>query len=159
MITEVSIILAGPDTPDPALRAYASILIADWFRVSDMRVICVREKFFVSCPARQQHVHCGGCRRKHSLLDRFCPKCGRRNEHPPDEANRPLRFDMAHPIAADGRVAMEAAIVTAYHAECAVPRNGLPGQGEYAIHWKKWPDIEAQVTFLRYRPFSAHQDA
>ena len=119
-ITDVRIKLM-PD-PGDRLLAFCSITLGRCFVVRDLKIIEGENGRFIAMPSRKLMVRCPACSNKNSLRARFCDLCGKPLE-PSDgqtqSANgRPkLYADIAHPISAKCRRALEEQVLKAYELE------------------------------------------
>ncbi|MBM4044702.1 MAG: stage V sporulation protein G [Planctomycetes bacterium] len=118
-ITEVKIKLN--DSKDDKLLAFCSITLDDEFVVRDIKIIDGANGPFVAMPSRKLMDRCSRCMCKNVMQAKFCNECGQRlNEGraPQDEQGRVrLHADIAHPINARCREAMEARILAGYREE------------------------------------------
>ena len=142
-ITEVQIKLTHPthgqDTRHHAerLRAYASITIDDAFAIRDLKVIEGKRGLFIAMPSRKLADHCPACGEKNHLRARFCNQCGDRLDGDRalrDADERPkLHADVAHPINAETRAIVTAAVLDAFAAEIEAADHEPPAEVERHI--------------------------
>lgn len=149
-VTEVRIKLmgAGPiaATRD-RVRAYCSILLDGVFAVRDIKVVEGADGLFVAMPSRKIADHCPTCGSKNHLRARFCNGCGSRLDEgratggAGDVSSGRVRLhcDVAHPINAEHREAIQDAILAAYAKEVEASR--LPG---YACRYDDYGAPERQ---------------
>ena len=132
---------AGPGNAHPGcggphgsrLRAFCSLTFDDTFVVRDVKLIEGNDGLFLAMPSRKLADHCPGCGEKNHLRARFCNQCGGRlNEerylnyrHGNGTTRLKLHADVAHPINARCRQAVERQVVEAYRRE--VERSKQPG--------------------------------
>jgi stage V sporulation protein G len=126
-ITEVRVKLI--DNKDERLKAFCSMTIDNDFVVRDIKVIMGTNGYFVAMPSRKMSDHCPKCGGKNHLRARFCNNCGASlNE---DRAKKDMKgrmklhADMAHPINAQCRQAIQDKIVKAFEEE--LEKSKLPG--------------------------------
>ena len=118
-ITEVRIKLI--EDPSERLLAFCSITLSAAFVVRDLKIIVGPSGPFVAMPSRKLSAHCPACGFKNSLRAVFCNQCGKKQPEamvPRDGDGRPrLYADIAHPINAASREAIQKRVVTEYEAE------------------------------------------
>ena len=129
-ITEVRIKLMEDNSgSNERLQAFCSITFDDMFVIRDLKIIEGAKGFFVAMPSRKLTDRCHNCGTKNHLRSRFCNQCGCRldeNRAIRDADGRAkLHADIAHPINAECRQAIEREVVTAFHGE--VERSKEPG--------------------------------
>lgn len=133
-ITEIRIKLT-PQRGDK-LRAFCSVTFDNALVVRDLKIIEGQRGVFVAMPSRKMSDRCPQCSAKNHLRAQFCNECGHRL--PPDRADaggggRPkLYADIAHPINAAAREALETRILAAYREE--VEKSRLPGYRPVEIY-------------------------
>ena len=74
-ITSVEVVLA-PDAENAIVQAYVSLVFDDMFKVSDFRVVRVRERIWVAMPSRKEKAYCPKCDFINNFNARFCNRCG-----------------------------------------------------------------------------------
>lgn len=118
-ITEVRVKML--DDSSERLLAFCSVTIDDAFVIRDLKIIDGATGPFVAMPSRKLTDKCRKCGFKNHLRARFCNECGLRlneNRAPRDEDGRiKLHADVAHPINAESRDAIEEAVIEAYNRE------------------------------------------
>ena len=129
-ITEVRIKLMEDNSgSNERLQAFCSITFDDMFVIRDLKIIEGAKGFFVAMPSRKLTDRCSHCGTKNHLRSRFCNNCGGRLDE-----NRALRdadgraklhADIAHPINANCRQAIERQVLEAYGRE--LERSRQPG--------------------------------
>ena len=133
-ITEVRIKLIGRRSDK--LRAFCSVTFDNSFVIRDLKIIEGQKGAFVAMPSRKICERCARCGCKNHLRARYCNACG----HKLDE-NRAMRdadgraklhADIAHPINAASREAMQKRIIEAYAEE--VEKSKLPGYKPVEIY-------------------------
>ncbi len=133
-ITEVRIKLT--DRRSDKLRAFCSITLANAFVIRDLKIIDGAKGPFVAMPSRKLTDRCGKCGGKNHLRAKFCGECGARlapERGAVDAQGRAkLHADIAHPISASAREAMQKRILDAYAEE--VERSKLPGYRPVEIY-------------------------
>lgn len=137
-ITEVRIkLLPNRKAFEDRLRAFCTITFDNSFVVRDLKIIEGQGGFFIAMPSRKLTARCSRCGSKNHLRARYCNDCGAHLKPRPLTEQTRLRFhaDIAHPINAEMRVAIEKGIIEAYRAE--VERAKEPG---YRPH--TFPDLD-----------------
>lgn len=133
-ITEIRIKLT-PQRADK-LRAFCSVTFDNALVIRDLKIIEGQRGVFVAMPSRRISDRCPQCSAKNHVRAKFCNECGHRL--PPDRVDataggRPkLYADIAHPINAAAREALEARVLAAYREELAKSR--LPGYRPIEIY-------------------------
>jgi stage V sporulation protein G len=138
-LTEVRINLCGGGAS--RLKAFASLTFDNTFVVRDVKLIDGNDGIFLAMPSRKLCDHCRRCGEKNHLRARYCNGCGARldenrgyhqsrpgNGHAPGHGpggRLKLHADIAHPINADCRQAIEREVVKAYKDE--LERSKQPG--------------------------------
>lgn len=126
-ITEIRINLVGG--PAERVRAFCTITLDGGFVVRDLKVIEGPTGLFIAMPSRKLADRCPRCAAKNHLRARYCNHCGGKlNETraPRDEQGRiKLHADVAHPINAECRDAIQSVVIEAFNAE--VEKSGQPG--------------------------------
>ena len=114
---------------DDRLKAFCSITIQNAFVVRDIKIIEGGGGYFVAMPSRKMCDHCGKCGGKNHLRARFCNNCGaklgedRAKKDP--KGRMKLHADIAHPINADCRKAIQEKVVAAFEKE--LEKSHAPG--------------------------------
>lgn len=118
-ITEVRIKLM--EGSEDRLRAFCSITFDDCFVVRDLKIIDGNSGPFVAMPSRKLTSHCNRCNTKNHLKARFCNHCGTRLEQSQPEFDQhgraKLYADIAHPINAACREAIQSRVIEEFKAE------------------------------------------
>jgi stage V sporulation protein G len=119
------------------LRAFCSITLENAFVIRDLKIIEGAKGPFVAMPSRKVADRCGHCGLKNHRRAKFCNECGGRIPAPAAPAGefetRPrLHADIAHPISAAAREAMEKRVLSAYAEE--IERSKLPGYKPVEIY-------------------------
>lgn len=120
-ITEIRIKLLDERGENERLHAFCSITFDNWFVVRDLKIIEGPRGHFVAMPSRKLTDRCNRCSCKNHLRARFCNGCGGRLDE--DRALRvgegrvKLHADIAHPIHAMARDAIQGEIIKAYDME------------------------------------------
>ncbi len=130
-LTEVRINLCGEH--GSRLKAFCSLTFDNTFVIRDVKLIDGNDGLFLAMPSRKLSDHCPACGEKNHLRARYCNNCGRRLredrylQYRNGNGNSRLKLhaDIAHPINAETRNALERDVVTAYHDE--VERSKQPG--------------------------------
>ena len=145
-ITEIRVNLVGG--PSERVRAFCTITIDGGFVVRDLKIIEGPAGLFLAMPSRKLADRCPRCAAKNHLRARFCNHCGGKlneNRAPRDDQGRvKLHADVAHPINAECRDAIQTAVIAAFNAE--VEKSGQPGyepahetEGEFA--WVEYDEF------------------
>jgi len=132
-ITEVRVKLIGRRSDK--LRAFCSITFDNAFVIRDLKIIEGQKGAFVAMPSRKISERCGRCGCKNHLRAKFCNDCGSRLPAPPTsetETRQKLHADIAHPINAASREAIQKRILEAYTLE--VEKSKLPGYKPVEIY-------------------------
>ncbi len=118
-VTEVRVKLMGRKSE--RLKAFCSATFDGEFVVRDVKVIEGTNGLFVAMPSRQLSDRCPMCRNKNALRARFCGECGARLDESRATRNGQgrlkLHVDIAHPINAACREAIEKVLLEAYQQE------------------------------------------
>jgi len=132
-LTEIRINLS--DARQGRLKAFCSLTFDQTFVVRDVKLIDGPGGLFLAMPSRKLTDRCKRCSEKNHLRARFCNHCGSRmDEHRAEKMAggnqmHPGRFklhaDIAHPINASCRSALEREVVEAYFEE--VEKSKQPG--------------------------------
>jgi len=110
------------------LRAFCCLTFEESFVVRDVKIIEGDTGLFLAMPSRKLTDHCTRCHEKNHLKARYCNHCGLRlNENRAQQLapRAKLHADVAHPINARLRDAIEAAVIHAFHTE--VTQSQQPG--------------------------------
>ncbi len=133
-ITEVRIKLIGRRSDK--LRAFCSVTFDNAFVIRDLKVIEGQKGAFVAMPSRKICERCARCGCKNHLRAKFCNDCGNKLPGAPPgadgEGRVKLHADIAHPINAAAREAMQKRIIEAYSEE--VEKSKLPGYKPVEIY-------------------------
>ena len=116
-IDEVKVKLA--DDADGKVLAYCSIVVSG-IAIHEIKIIQTDKRRFLSMPSRKLQARCGKCGLKNFILARYCNECGCRlpdNRGGAEEGQAKLYADIAHPITAEVREAIQAAVLAEYEAE------------------------------------------
>lgn len=124
-ITEVRIKLM--EGSEDRLRAFCSITFDDCFVIRDLKIIDGNNGPFVAMPSRKLSSHCNRCNTKNHLKARFCNHCGTRLDQSQlefDQQGRAkLYADIAHPINAECREAIQSRVIEEFEAELELARD------------------------------------
>lgn len=128
-ITEVRVKIMGTVQDGARLLAFATVTFDDLFVVRDLRVIDGQRTRFVAMPSRKLTDRCLQCRYTNHLRARYCNHCGQRLDEERAARHQTGRIklyaDVAHPIRAAFRGAVEDQVLAAYEDE--VRRSKEPG--------------------------------
>jgi len=123
-ISEIRIKLMGdPDDPRDKLKAFCSVTFSNEIVIRDLKIIDGSRGLFLAMPSRKLMSRCPGCGAKNPLRSRYCNDCGGRLHIPAElrgsgqQLSRKLYADVAHPIHAEARQALQDAVIVAYHEE------------------------------------------
>ncbi len=133
-ITEVRIKLIGRRSDK--LRAFCSVTFDNCFVIRDLKIIEGQKGAFVAMPSRKVCERCSGCGCKNHLRAKFCNDCGGRLPvtAAPSEAEGRIKLhaDIAHPINAAAREAVQKRIIEAYTEE--LEKSKQPGYKPVEIY-------------------------
>jgi stage V sporulation protein G len=137
-LTDIRIKLCDAHNQNSRLKAFCALTFDNTFVIRDVKLIEGNDGLFLAMPSRKLADHCPRCGDKNHLRARFCNNCGGQLDE-----NRYLRYqqgnghsmggngrlklhaDIAHPINAECRQAIERDVVTAFHDE--VEKSKQPG--------------------------------
>lgn len=118
-ITEIRVKLA--DGNAERLKGFCTLTIDHAFVIRDLKIIEGTNGLFVAMPSRKLADRCPNCGAKNHLRSKYCNECGTRlneNRAPRDAQGRTkLHADVAHPINAECRQAIQKAVIEAYYRE------------------------------------------
>jgi len=128
-ITEVRVFQKEDD--DKKLRAFATITFDDCFVVRDIKIIEGTKGCFVAMPSRRIKEACPRCRHRNVVRSRYCNQCGtnlevtgtqrskseREDNMTQSRSRQSEHRDIAHPITAEFREAVQNAVLAAYEKE------------------------------------------
>ena len=134
VITEVRIKLMEDN--NERLQAFCSVTFDDMFVIRDLKIIEGQKGAFVAMPSRKICERCSRCGCKNHLRAKFCNDCGSKLPGIPAggeaEGRLKLHADIAHPINASAREAIQKRIIEAYAEE--VEKSKLPGYKPVEIY-------------------------
>ena len=126
------------------LRAFCSVTFDHAFVVRDLKIIEGPRGPFVAMPSRKLTDRCARCGTKNHLRAKYCNDCGGRmnpERAVADAAGRSrVHADIAHPINARSREAIERRILEAFAQE--VERSKQPGYSPVQIFEGEDYDLE-----------------
>ena len=118
------------------LRAFCSVTLDNAFVIRDLKIIEGAKGPFVAMPSRKLTDRCARCGMKNHLRAKFCNDCGNRlapDRAPSDvEGRSKLHADIAHPISAAAREAMQKRVLSAFAEE--IEKSKLPGYKPVEIY-------------------------
>ena len=118
-ISEVRVKLV--ENKDDRLKAFCSMTMDNAFVVRDIKIIEGGGGYFVAMPSRKMSDHCEKCGNKNHLRAKYCNNCGTRlseNRAKKDPKGRmKLHADIAHPINAVCRQAIQKKVIEAFNHE------------------------------------------
>jgi stage V sporulation protein G len=138
-LTDIRIKLCDAHNQNSRLKAFCALTFDNTFVIRDVKLIEGNDGLFLAMPSRKLADHCPRCGDKNHLRARFCNNCGgpldenrylryqQGNGHSMGSGNGRLKLhaDIAHPINAECRHAIERDVVTAFHDE--VEKSKQPG--------------------------------
>jgi stage V sporulation protein G len=132
-LTDIRIKLCESQNQNNRLKAFCALTFDNTFVIRDVKLIDGNEGLFLAMPSRKLADHCPRCSEKNHLRARFCNHCGtpldenrmHRYQNGNGHGRLKLHADIAHPINADCRQAIEHEVLSAFHDE--VERSKLPG--------------------------------
>jgi stage V sporulation protein G len=166
-LSEIRINLCGPQAG--RLKAFCSLTFDNTFVIRDVKIIEGNDGLFLAMPSRKLCDRCRRCGEKNHLRARFCNACGTRmdeNRHTrhTNGARLKLHADIAHPINAECRLAIEQQAVAAFQDE--LEKSKLPGyippklDGDLSDLYDCDPAAPAEPSFrLRPTGTEAHSPA
>ena len=118
------------------LRAFCSVTFDNAFVIRDLKIIEGAKGAFVAMPSRKLTDRCARCGMKNHLRAKFCNECGNRlspDRAPSDPDGRSkLHADIAHPISAPSRDAMQRKILVSFAEE--LEKSKMPGYKPVEIY-------------------------
>lgn len=159
VITETRVKLVEEN--NERLLAFCSVTLDNAFVIRDLKVIEGTRGVFVAMPSRKLTDRCRcGC--KNHLKARFCNNCGSKlDEHRAlrdMDGRAKLHADIAHPIHAGCREAMQTAIVKAFQTE-----RDLAKQPGYICRYDDFdggdydnPTVNFEAAKSGFRPHAGH---
>jgi stage V sporulation protein G len=134
-LTDIRIKLCESQNQNNRLKAFCALTFDNTFVIRDVKLIEGNDGLFLAMPSRKLADHCPRCGDKNHLRARFCNNCGGhldenryqryQNGNGNGHSRLKLHADIAHPINAECRQAIERDVVTAFHDE--VERSKQPG--------------------------------
>ena len=134
-LTDIRIKLCESQNQNNRLKAFCALTFDNTFVIRDVKLIEGNDGLFLAMPSRKLADHCPRCGDKNHLRARFCNNCGGhldenryqryQNGNGNGHGRLKLHADIAHPINAECRQAIERDVVTAFHDE--VERSKQPG--------------------------------
>jgi stage V sporulation protein G len=142
-LTDIRIKLCESQNQNNRLKAFCALTFDNTFVIRDVKLIEGNDGLFLAMPSRKLADHCPRCGDKNHLRARFCNNCGTHldenryqryqngngNHGGHGHGNSPSRLklhaDIAHPINAECRQAIERDVVEAFNEE--VERSKQPG--------------------------------
>src|SRR3954464_13199327 len=150
-LTDIRIKLCESQNQNNRLKAFCALTFDNTFVIRDVKLIEGNDGLFLAMPSRKLADHCPRCGEKNHLRARYCNNCGNHldecrfqryqngngngngNGHSHFNGNGngnghgrlKLHADIAHPINAECRQAIEREVVTAFNDE--VEKSKQPG--------------------------------
>jgi stage V sporulation protein G len=141
-LTDIRIKLCESHNPNNRLRAFCALTFDNTFVIRDVKLIEGNDGLFLAMPSRKLADHCPRCGEKNHLRARFCNHCGTHLDEgrfqryqngnvngghngAPGHNRLKLHADIAHPINAECRQAIEREVVDAFNGE--VEKSKQPG--------------------------------
>src|SRR5689334_10422439 len=177
-ISEIRINLCG--SQGGRLKAFCSLTFDNTFVIRDVKLIEGNDGLFLAMPSRKLCDRCPRCSEKNHLRARYCNNCGLRLDenrygggngagraHPHggfangNGGRLKLHADIAHPINADTRMAIERRVFSAYQEE--VLRSQQPGyvppklDGDFGDFYD--PELSSDAAASHSTPLAAPRPA
>src|SRR5881409_3463588 len=134
-LTDIRIKLCESQNQNNRLKAFCALTFDNTFVIRDVKLIEGNDGLFLAMPSRKLADHCPRCGEKNHLRARFCNNCGShldenrfqryQNGNGNGHGRLKLHADIAHPINAECRQAIEREVVGAFHEE--VEKSKQPG--------------------------------
>lgn len=134
-LTDIRIKLCESQNQNNRLKAFCALTFDNTFVIRDVKLIDGNDGLFLAMPSRKLADHCPRCSEKNHLRARYCNHCGTpldedrfqkyQNGNHTGHSRLKLHADIAHPINAQCRQAIEQEVVLAFHEE--VERSKQPG--------------------------------
>jgi stage V sporulation protein G len=134
-LTDIRIKLCESQNQNNRLKAFCALTFDNTFVIRDVKLIEGNDGLFLAMPSRKLADHCPRCGEKNHLRARFCNNCGThldearfqryQNGNHNGHNRLKLHADIAHPINAECRQAIEREVVTAFENE--VEKSKQPG--------------------------------
>jgi len=127
-ISEIRVkLVETSDSKADKLRAFCSVTFNNEIVIRDLKVIEGGRGLFIAMPSRKLMGRCNQCGAKNPMRARYCNDCGSRQPRREDchdpASGRRLYADVAHPIHARARDALQRAVVEAYLRELQASRQ------------------------------------
>jgi stage V sporulation protein G len=170
-LTDIRIKLCDTHNQNSRLKAFCALTFDNTFVIRDVKLIEGNDGLFLAMPSRKLADHCPRCGDKNHLRARFCNNCGTQldenrylryqqgNGHSMGGGGRlKLHADIAHPINAECRQAIERDVVGAFHEE--VEKSKQPGyvppslDGE-DLDFYDFANRDREAPKSRFRPAGA----
>ena len=134
-LTDIRIKLCESQNQNNRLKAFCALTFDNTFVIRDVKLIEGNDGLFLAMPSRKLADHCPRCGEKNHLRARFCNNCGShldenrfqryQNGNGNGHGRLKLHADIAHPINAECRQAIERDVVSAFREE--VEKSKQPG--------------------------------
>jgi len=134
-LTDIRIKLCESHNQNNRLKAFCALTFDNTFVIRDVKLIDGNDGLFLAMPSRKLADHCPRCSEKNHLRARYCNNCGNhldenryqryQNGNGNGHNRLKLHADIAHPINAECRQAIEKEVVGAFHEE--VEKSKQPG--------------------------------
>lgn len=158
-LTDIRIKLCESHNPNNRLKAFCALTFDNTFVIRDVKLIEGNDGLFLAMPSRKLADHCPRCGEKNHLRARFCNNCGshldenryQRYQNGNGHSRLKLHADIAHPINAECRHAIEQEVVEAFHEE--VERSKQPGYVPPSLDGEDFDFLECGgAPKMRLRP-------
>lgn len=157
-LTDIRIKLCESHNPNNRLKAFCALTFDNTFVIRDVKLIEGNDGLFLAMPSRKLADHCPRCGEKNHLRARFCNNCGshldenryQRYQNGNGHNRLKLHADIAHPINAECRHAIEQEVVEAFHDE--VERSKQPGYVPPSLDGEDFDFLEFSGPKMRLRP-------
>ncbi len=160
-LTDIRIKLCDAAQQNSRLKAFCALTFDNTFVIRDVKLIDGNDGPFLAMPSRKLADHCPRCSEKNHLRAKFCNNCGTHLDEDrylryqnAGHARLKLHADIAHPINADCRDAIERQVVGAFFAE--VEKSKQPGYIPPSLDGEDFEFLEFPATTvggrMRLRP-------
>ncbi|MEZ5988736.1 MAG: SpoVG family protein [Planctomycetota bacterium] len=124
-ISEIRVSLVGdPEDPKDKLKAFCSVTFDGEIAIREVKVVLGARGLFVAMPSRSLMAPCQACGCRNPVRARFCNDCGKHVHVPRHLAEaRYQHVDVAHPISAEARAALQEAVLEGYRLEVEASRR------------------------------------
>jgi stage V sporulation protein G len=159
-LTDIRIKLCETHNQNNRLKAFCALTFDNTFVIRDVKLIEGNDGLFLAMPSRKLADHCPRCSEKNHLRARYCNNCGAhldenryqryQNGNGNGHNRLKLHADIAHPINAECRQAIEKDVVTAFHDE--VEKSKQPGYVPPSLDGEDIDFFDMPNNRMRLRP-------